>query len=220
MKSIITLIFSFILIGTSFGQNSERKASISLGDQNAFVVEHPGAEKKMVEKALEAEIKKFGKVKRNKKAKEWACMQCKASSISSSPVDIYYKVEEGKGQVTSLIFISDGTQFINSDNDSGAANAIQEIHTNIMYDVEKRIITKQLENEEGNLKDYQKDLSKLEKKNKKLHEDIEEYKEKILKAEADIEQNLLDQEDKKLQIEQQETKVGQVTDLLNNVGKN
>lgn len=219
MKSLLSLVFSLFLIGSSFGQISERQASISLGDQTAFTMQHDGADKKMVEKALEEAIKEFGKVKRNKKAKEWSCMQCKASAISSSPLDIYYKVEEGNGAITSLIFFSDGTKFISSENDGDAGSAIQKIYTNIGYDVETRVITKKLKKEEDNLKDYEKDLSKLEKKNKKLHEDIEDYKKKIAEAEKDIEQNLLDQEDKKLEIEKQETKVGKVTEMLNNVGK-
>lgn len=219
MKVLYTLFLIMIVVSTGFSQVNERNASLSLGEQNAYTIDHVGAEKKMVEKALEKAIKEYGKVKRNKKAKEWTCIQCNASTISSSPVNIYYKIEEGKGQVTSLLFFDDGSKFISSENDSDASEAIKRVNMNIMYDVQTRMITKELEKEEDNLKDYEKDLSKLEKKNKDLHKDIEEYNEKIKKAEADIEKNLQAQEDKKLEIEKQKNTVSDVTDKLNNVGR-
>ena len=47
----------------------------------------------------------------------------------------------------------------------------------------------ELKDEENRLKDFEKDLSKLVKKNEDLHSDIENYKEKIIKAEKEIEKN-------------------------------
>lgn len=219
MKALTSLFCSLFILSQGVSQISERTATLSVGDQNAYTIDHVGAEKKMVEKALDQAIKEYGKVKRNKKAKEWACMQCKVSSVSSSPVNIYYKVEEGKGQVTSYLFFDDGTSFISSDNNSDASAAIERINMNVKYDVETRVISKELKNEENSLKDQEKDLSKLEKKNKDLHNDIEEYHEKIKKAEADIEKNLQAQEDKKLEIEKQKNTVSKVTEKLNNVGR-
>lgn len=219
MKALLTLFCSIFILNLGFSQVTERSATLSVGDQNGYTIDHVGAEKKMVEKALDQIIKEYGKVKRNKKAGEWTCLQCKVSAVSSDPVNIYYKVEEGKGQVTSYLFFDDGTKFISSDNDSDASAAIERINMNVKYEVETRVITKELEKEEDNLKDQEKDLNKLEKKNKDLHKDIEEFHEKIKKAEAEIERNLQDQEDKKLEIEKQKNNVGKVTEKLNNVGR-
>ena len=219
MKSLLTLFSTVLVLNTGMSQITERSASLSVGDQNAFTMDHEGAEKKMVEKALEEVIKEYGKVKRNKKAKEWTCLQCKVSAVSSDPVNIYYKVEEGKGMVTSILFFDDGTKFISSDNDSDASKAIERINMNVKYNIETRVISKELEKEEDNLKDFEKELSKLEKKNKDLHEDIEDYNKKIKEAEAEIEKNLQSQEDKKMQIEKQKNTVSDVTDKLNNVGR-
>jgi len=218
MKVLNILLISMLF---SLGMNAqvfESKQELSVGLQNAYALDHPNADKKMVEEALENAIKEYGKVKRNKKAKEWYCQECKIPTISSNPMNIYYKIEEGKGQITSYLFFDDGGQFLSSDNGTAEAD-IERFNMNIFYDVKRMVINKELEDQEDQLKDYNKDLEKLEKKNKDLHDDIEGYKEKIRKAEKSIEQNLQEQEDKNIEIEQQKNKIGEVTEKLNNVGR-
>jgi hypothetical protein len=174
----------------------------------------------MVEKIVEDAIKEYGKVSRNRKAKEWSCNECQISRISSQPIKVYFKIEEGKGQVTSYTFFDDGEKFISSANDEAGAEVIKRMNIDIYNDVKRAVFAKELEQKEKELKDFEKDLSKLEKKNENLHEDIANYKEKILNAEKEIEQNLQHQVDKKIEIEQQKKVVKAVTDKLNNVGRN
>ena len=217
MKILNVLLLTLFTIGLN-AQVFESKQELSVGLQNAYACDHPEAEKKMVEKALEETLKEYGKVKKNRKAKEWCCQECKVPSISSNPLNIYYKVEEGKGQVTSYIFIDDGEKFLTSNNSEAQAE-IERLNMNVFYSVERMVTGKKLEQQENTLKDYNKDLQKLEKKNKILHDDIEDYKEKIRKAEKDIEENLQLQESKKIEIEQQKNKVGEITKALNNIGR-
>ncbi len=68
-------------------------------------------------------------------------------------------------------------------------------------------------------KQFEKDLGKLEKKNSKLHSDIEKFKEKIKKAEAAIEENLVAQDEKRIEIAQQKKVIEEVIERLNKVGK-
>jgi len=218
MKNVILLLCSLFLAFAGNSQVSERASEISLGSQNAFVTEHPGASKKMVTKILENAIKEFGKVKRNKKAKEWNCLQCDVPGISG-PANVYFTIEEAKGMTRSYVFFDDGTQFISSDNNSDLAANLKKKLTMVGYDVTRAVISNELDDEEGNLKDRNKELSKLEKKNKDLHNDIEKYKKKISEAEAEIEKNLHSQEDKKMEIEKQSRLVEEVTEKLNAVGK-
>ena len=218
MKTLNVLFFTFIISVGLHAQTFESKQELSVGLQNGFALDHPGADKKQVEKALDNAVKEYGKVKRNRKANEWYCQECKIPSISSNNIGVYYKVEEGKGQTTSYLFFDDGGKFLASDN-SDKQEAIERFNVGIYNDVQKMVIKEELKSEEDNLKDRNKELEKLEKKNKDLHNDIEDYKEKISKAEKEIEQNLQQQEDKKIEIEQQKNKVGSVTDKLNNVGR-
>lgn len=219
MKNIILLISSILLLSPTYGQVTEGKGQISLGTHNAFVTEHVGASKKMVNKILENAIKDFGKVKRNKKAKEWNCLQCRVPGMAGL-ANIYFTIEEGKGQTTSYVYVDDGSQFINSENDESAAKSITTTLTNIGYDITRAVIANELDDEEDRLKDRNKEMTKLEKKNKDYHNDIEKYKKKIAEAEKNIEQNLIYQEDKKMEIEKQQKTVESVTAKLNAVGKN
>ena len=218
MKLLFTLGFSLLLMTGLVAQISERSMELSLGHQNAFVIEHDGANKKMVSKILENSLKEYGKVKRNKKAKEWNCLDCDVPGIGKA--NVYCKIDEGKSQVTSYVFYDDGTQFISSENSPEAANRIKQDLTYVGYEVTKAVIGEELKSQENSLKDRNKEMKKLEKKNEGLHKDIEKYQKKIAEAEADIEKNLQEQEDKKIEIEQQNRVVGEVTDRLNNVGKN
>lgn len=216
------IIYTLILITCSlslFGQVSEESKTISVGKQTAFVVDHQNADNKTVEKIIENTLKEYGKVKKNRKAKEWNCSECKISMISSSPLNIYYTIEEGKDQTTSYMFFDDGTKFLSSEN-SDKTDAIKDLNMTIFYDVKRAVIEEELEQENDNLKDFGKDLSKLEKKESSLLDDIEDYKEKIRKAEKEIEEVLLLQEEKKMQIAKQEVIIENVKDKLNSVGRN
>jgi len=219
MTKVILLVSTLLISLTGYSQVTEGEVELSLGNQNAFIMEHPGATKKMVNKILENAIKEFGKVKRNKKAKEWNCLQCSVPGISGA-TNVYFKIKEGKGETTSYVFFDDGTQFISSDNSADLAKSLKKKLTYVSHDVTRAVIAEELKGEEDALKDRNKELEKLEKKNKELHEDIEKYKQKIAEAEKAIEKNLHQQEDKKMEIEKQAKTVTKVTEKLNAVGKN
>ena len=218
MKTAI-LLLTLLFAGVSYSQVEEGSYDLSLGDQMGFMVDHIDADRKMVEKIMDNTFKEYGKIHKNRKAKEWSCLECKISRISGTPMDIYYKVVERKGLVTTYVFFDDGEKFLSSENASEAIESIVDLNMDIYHDVKRAVFSKELEGEEKTLKGLEKDLGKLEKKNTDLHEDIEEYKEKIRKAEQDIEKNLQQQEDKQIEIEQQKKVVSKVTDKLNNVGR-
>lgn len=217
MKYLYSLFVLFFTINLQ-AQVNQKSVSLSLGDQMAFVMEHNNADKKTVEKIVEKAFKEYGKVKRNRKAKEWTCESCEISMISSKPLTVYYKVEEKRGHIETYIFFDDGSKFICSENDEKASKAIEKFNVNIYNDVLKSVIAEELKNEEKNLKNYNKDLVKLGKKEEDLHKDIEKFKMKIKEAEKEIEEYLLKQEEKKMQIAKQEKLVKSVEDKLNKVG--
>jgi len=219
MKIQITLLVALFISSGLVSQISEVDYTISLGKQNAFRIEHQGADGKIVSKIWENALGKYGKIKKNRKASEWVCLDCQVGALSSSPTSIYFKIEDGKGMATSYTFFDDGEKFVSNENDKKAASAIEDILMEMYYDVKRRVILNELESEEKNLKGFEKEFSKLGKKNEDLHNDIEDYEAKILKAQNDIEQNIMDQADKRLEIEKQTSKIQETTERLNNVGK-
>ena len=136
MKILNVLLLTLFTIGLN-AQVFESKQELSVGLQNGIAMDYPGAEKKMVEKAVEDAIKEYGKVKRNKKAKEWYCQDCKISSISSAPLNVYYKIEEGQGQITSYLFFDNGQKFLEM-GDADAKAGIERLSTDIFNEVQRK----------------------------------------------------------------------------------
>jgi len=218
MKFIFTLLFGIGFLSAQ-AQVQEVSYEMSLGEQNAFMMDHEGADDKLVADVIEKILKEYGKIKRNRKAGEWYCDDCTIHAISDESIQLYFKVEERRDMSTSYLFFDDNMQFINSDNAPEKAAAVREIAMEIYFEVKRELVRKLIEDMEDVLKDFEKDLSKLVKKNSDLHEDIEEYKDKIRKAEKDIEENLGAQQDKNMEIEKQKLQIKTTIEKLNKIGR-
>lgn len=222
MKTLFTLllaIFSFSIV--CIGQDAiEKKVSMSLGPQNAFYVEIPGADSKMVEKTFYEFVKEYGKLKENKKAREHFMMATKIPVINgTSPLDMYAKFEEGKGMATTYVWMDMGGSFINSSDHASQTKAVRQFLYDYFIAVRKKVVTEEIKAEEKKLADVEKDLKKLKEKNDDYHKDIEKAKLKIAEAEKNIEKNIVDQENKVKEIDTQKVAVETVVQKLNNLGK-
>ena len=222
MKNLFSIaMISLFTFGTIYGQFvKEQETTMSLGNKYSYYVEIDGLSKKDAEKAWKEYVQSFGKLKYNKKAKEYYLNGAKVPMINGTKtVDLYTRIDEGKGQATVYTWVDLGGAFANPQDHAQAADGSRTFMNDFWIYGRKIAVSNELANEEKVQKDLEKDLSKLEGKNQDLHEEIEKLKEKIRQAEADIEQNLRDQDDKKVSIAQQRKKVEKVVDKLNNVGK-
>jgi predicted RNase H-like nuclease (RuvC/YqgF family) len=198
----------------------ETETTMSLGRQNSFMITIEGADKDMIEDEWKDYIKEYGKVKKNKKAKEQYIVDAKIPIIyGSAPIDVYSKIEERKDQATLYFWVDLKGGFIVSDEHPREAENVRGFLNDFWVIVKKKVIREELKEAEKELEKQEKELKKLEDKNKDLHEDIEEYNDKVRKAEMDIEENLRTQDDSKLGIEEQKKAVQEVVERLNNVGR-
>lgn len=212
----ISLAFLFSLSSNVHAQISVNQESMSLGSKAAFVVDLSGADKKLTEKKWKDLIKDYGKIEKNKKAKEQSVLQANLPGFESA-VNVFFKAEEGKDLTRVYFFFDNGSKFVDeADEDSGPAKVFIN---DFIVEVNKEVAKRELEQGEDELKGFEKDLSKLEKKNKKLHDDIEKFKKKIAEAEADIQENLKQQDSSKENIEAQKSKVEELKNAYNNIGK-
>jgi hypothetical protein len=223
MKPILTLM-AVLFLGMTNGLLSqdavERKTSMSLGPQNAYYVEIPGASKKLAQKTFEEMIKEYGKIKENGKAKEYFMMATKIPVVNgSSPVDLYAKFDEGKDMATVYVFVDLGGAFVNSSDHPSQSAALKQLLYDYFIAVRKKVVAEELKNEEKSLSGLEKDLRKLKDKNEGYHKDIEKAKQKILEAEKNIETNVVEQENKNKEIDTQKVVVEEVTQKLNSLGK-
>lgn len=213
------LLFTLFTMTLNAQEVMQKEAVMSLGNHIAYVVDLEGADENVAKDVWEEYLKEYGDVKRNKKAKEYFCEECKINMISPSPVQITLKIDERKGMSVASAFFDSGENFINSETDPDAAVVIEKFMYNYALTVKRKVIEDELKDAEDDLKDYTKDQEKLEKKNKDLHGDIEKYKKKIVEAEEDIEKNLQAQESKQIEIKNQTEIVEEIKNRLNSVGK-
>lgn len=222
MRAIFSLIATlFLLTSQISGQDAiERNISMSLGPQNSFYVEIPGSDAKLAEKTFYEFVKEYGKMKYNKKAREHFMMATKIPIINgSSPVDIYSKFEDGKGIATAYVWVDLGGAFVNSNDYPKQTESVRQFMYDYFVAVRKKVVAEELKAEEKKYDVLQKDLKRLKDRNDGFNKDIEKAKQKITDAELSIEKNIVEQDNKVIEIDAQKEVVDQVTEKLNNIGK-
>jgi hypothetical protein len=222
-KSFIWALFVFITATMLKAQGdvvSEKKISMSLGPQNCFYVELRGADKKLSEKTFIEFFKPYGKLKENGKAREFFIMATKVTPVGgSSTLDVYIKIEEGKNQATTYVWMDLGGEFLNSKDHPKMAESMRRWMKDYDLEVRKKVVAEELRQEEKQLVQLEKDLKKLKDKYLSYEQDIEKARLKILESEKNIEKNLLEQEQKNLEINTQKLQVENVIEKLNSLGK-
>lgn len=221
MKKILYTL-SLLLVVNILGAQSidESERTMSLGKQNAYSMDIENASAKLTEKVFKEYMKDYGKLKRNKKAKEWYTSKpVRIATISGSELSLYASIDERSNMTAFTLWVDNGGNFINSNEYPRESQAVENFMEDIHLAVTRRVIELELKDQEKMLKGLEKDQTKLEKKNASYHKSIENYRKKIEEAEANIEQNLKDQESKKIEIERQKEVLETVREKLNGVGK-
>jgi len=230
MKKVIfslCCLFTFATISLQGQTVHEDDANMSLGIKNALYVDVEGADKKKTEKAWNEIMKEYGKVKKNRKAKEFYSEQIVIPAIAGSqPLDLFVRFDEKKNLTRAYFWVFDGDEFINSIDHDEQSSGAESILKDFFVKARRLVVEDEVKVEEKVAKNLDKDLKKLVDKNEDLHNDIEKWKreikereERIVQAEKDIEANLIDQDNKELEIDAQEEVVKKVIDKLNGISK-
>ena len=189
--------------------------TMSLGKQIGVYIEVEGGDKDDLKDLWEDYMKDYGKTKRNKKAKEYYSEDARIPLISSSnKVDLYVKFEEGHGQAAAYFWAIVDGEFV--DDSKGLQTFVQDYY--VM--VRNAVINKEIEEQEKLLKNLDKSMDKLIKKNNRYHKDIEKAEDKIRKSEINIEKNLNDQDEMQSEMINQKEILDMIIEKLNHVGKN
>lgn len=226
---ILLFIVALIATGTISAQAVfEEDKNMSHGNKNALYVDVIGADKKIAENAIQDLLKEYGKVKKNRKAKEYYAEEIIIPSIGGSqPLHVFTKVEEQGDQTRMYMWVFDGDDFITSENNEEAISGAESILQDYYVKARRGAIQKEVDYEEDNLKDREKEMGKLEKSNEKMHKDIakwekeiEDRHKKIEQAKLDIEQNIVDQGTKNEEIMSQKEVINMTIKKMNDVKKN
>lgn len=220
MKRLLLALTILFTVHILSAQVVEQNRRMSLGEQSALVLEIKDADIKTVEGVWKDFFGKFGKEKKNRKADEWYITDAEIAPLRySRTVDLYAQISEAGNMVTVVTWIDMRGGFLSASEYPKEYPAAVELLQDFNMTVKRTIIENDLKEQEKLLSRLENDMKKLLRENENLHKIIEDAKEKIAKAEADIETNLADQETKKKEIELQRNTIADVLERLKNIGK-
>ncbi len=221
LQNSILFALSFVLSTTTFGQEAfEKLTTMSLGLQNGFSVDINGADKNMGEEALKEVCASSGPLKYNKKAKEWQWLQARIPGARNfSPWNVYVLFIEQKNNLNATFFFDTGEAFVSRKESPDLSNLVSDWVREFYFAVSRKVVAEEVKEEEKKLQTLNKDLEKLQGKNDQFHKEIEKATLKIAESQKAIELNLIDQENKKVQITDQQFQVKKSIDKYNSIGK-
>lgn len=220
MKTFYFLLFSLFITSQTYSQIIQKQVNISLGVQPCLSYEVMEIDNNETAKLWKKFFKDYGKVKKNRKAKEYYSTGVRVGRIKSGdPVDVYAKFVEFENGVEIVLCFDLGTEFLNNKTTPNEYEGAEELIQEFVVYVKKYVVGEKLKKEEGNLKDLEGNMKTTRKKNKKLHDKIDNYRENIVKAEDAIKENVLLQEELKVKIQDQASKLKEVQREMDNIGR-
>ena len=205
MKIIIVIALSLFSL-LSFSQKKiEIKSGsekFSVGRVDVLIADIYEADEKYVRKAWKKLIKRYsGSVKMKS---EIFADDVLIKRMSNNTFDIYTKIsDKGDGLVEIACAVDLGGAFLKKSSHSDKFDQFSDILRNFAIDVSKEAVNEQIEDQEKIFVKMGKEQERLVSNNEKMTLEIEDYKQKIIDNELAIEQNVKDQELKKLDIEAQ-----------------
>ncbi len=211
------LLFSFLSISL-IGQVVATQGLMSLGNQDAMSMDIENVNQKSLETYFKSYFKEYGKIKFNRKAKEFFIVEAKMNQVSKNKLDVYAKIEDLNNSTRFYLWIDNGNGFINSSDFTEEYDNAEELLMDFSIYIKKSLIEDELKAGEKALSKAEKDYKQLQKDNDKYHKTIEEALKKIAEMEENIEKNIIDQENKVAEIEIYKNGVEEVKERLKNVG--
>ncbi len=205
MKNTITFLLLLACFNLSFAQITEEERVMTQGINNALMINIPNADDKAVEKLWKKHMKSNGsKTKKIKKSKEWFSGNADITGVGgSNSVDVYATFEQSGSDVKMTTWFDMDGAYLNSADHQERYSAGENFLTDFEMQVYKEGVKSEIKNEENNLKKLDSEMKKLKKNNDRYHKEIEDAKKKIAKAEANIEENLQEQEETTIKIDAQ-----------------
>jgi len=184
----------------------ESNESFSNGGHNALTVTLYVTDIDMVEKEWKSQMKDFGYDKSNEKGGEYFFDNVLMKQLGNNTLDVYSKVTELKGDkaVQLSVAFDLGGAYLSSSEHKDKFEYVKKMIHDFAVKITKEALDDQIKNAGKVLSTLQGKQSSLEKDNKGLASDIEDYNKKIKKANEEIEQNKKDIETKKVEVTAQQ----------------
>lgn len=216
MNRIISFILAFVFAQTLFAQEfeiDEAARALNGGTYHSFHFELPDVSKKDAETQWKKFMDDFkAKSKFDRKTSIWFSDNAKIPQLSDNTVDVYASIIEDSNpnKRTSVIAWFDlGGAYVNPETHPTQTAYTRAMLTEYAMSTSRSHAMAILKGQEKTLKDFQSELSSLEKDNSNYRKELEKAKALIAKLNKDIEINELDQKKMKESIEKQRESVAE-----------
>lgn len=200
----VLLLMLPALVSAQYSVVTEVDRPMSFGTRPGFSVGFPNTDQKLVDEVWTDFVKNnfAGKLKKGKKG-EKSAGGLRSTNVSSNEFTLYSKLEKVGDGAQLDVWFDVGPYFLNRRDDATRTNDTKELLTRFYYDVRRAAVGQEVKAEEEKLKEMETKMKKLQRDNTTLNKDIETYKAKLKKAEADLVQNQKDQEATIIDIDKQ-----------------
>lgn len=206
MKKTTILLGLFVISFTyAAAQITEESRAMTQGINNSLTISIPDADDKMVERLWKKFMKSHGsKTKKIKRSEEWLSSKADITSIGgSSDINVYATFEQSGSDVRMTAWFELKDTYLSSMEHPERYAAGEAFLNDFEMAVYKEGVKREVKEEENNLRKLESELKKLRKNNDRYHKEIKAAKEKIAKMEANIEENVVEQEDMGIKISAQ-----------------
>lgn len=203
---LITLTFSISAFGQKKAEVKEEVHTLSMGDRTGYSVSLGDKSEKEMVKALKTwlgEIQKKVTVDETGKH-EYKATNISVPALSDNPSNIYFLFSTKNNEITVTGFFEINGAFVSSTTNPDKVKDCELLMQKFVFRLEKIAIEEKAAVAQKELEKRNSEKTALEKKNKQLNDQIEEWNKSIEKAKADLETNAKDQEAKKEEIAKQQ----------------
>ncbi|PPK88210.1 hypothetical protein CLV84_1175 [Neolewinella xylanilytica] len=190
------------------GQVSSQDMTMSQGTEPALVLRLPTTDEDDVEDLWEDWLKDTYDVKtrstRNVRTGELSSLNFTIPGINEGKkLDMYSIVREAGEGSQLYVWIATPKGYVGPDLDPTDYVAAEKMLTDFADVVSRDAMQEDVDTEEDLLSDLEDDLEDLQRDKRKAEDDIEDARERIAKLEAEIAENVVAQEEKQRQIQEQ-----------------
>ena len=215
---LFTLAVLFLFQVFAIAQIKEKKQKMSLGNNNALILEIPETNKKFVSKLWQTYVEDFydSKTKWNRKENEWVTDDADIVALGlGNSVDLYAAVNQAGKNTKVTMWVDLGGAFLSSKKHHNRYLEGEKLLMRFALEVAKETTRVELEEEEKKLKKMENEFKRLELAKERYLREIERAKEIILRAEENLAQNEINQTTSQEKIATQKSTIEMIRERLN-----
>ena len=197
MRTFYALIICLTLgfIPTLSGQVTEVSHPMSIGDQNAMVIELAEGTHEIFEQHWKRYSKDYGKVRKVKGTDELKIEFAQIEDVAGTdPINVYVRHLFVDSVEHMYMWVEKADGFVSSADHPDAYEGCESILEDFAYQAEVELISEELRDQEKILTRLESDLGRLQRQNESYHKTILKSKTQISEAEMNIETNAKDTE--------------------------